>query len=58
VGSALGCGHNIGQYYQARLEAGGEALAAIGVDGRLNPDIMATLRGIPDVLDVRQVELD
>ena len=59
VGSALGAaGINIGQYYQARLEAGGEALAAIGVDGRLSPDIMATLRGIPDVLDVRQVELD
>jgi D-3-phosphoglycerate dehydrogenase len=59
VGSALGAsGINIGQYYQARLEAGGEALAAIGVDGRLSPDLMATLRGIPDVLDVRQVELD
>jgi len=51
-------GINIGQYNVARLEAGGQALAAIGVDARLSADIVETLRAIPEVTAVRQVELD
>jgi D-3-phosphoglycerate dehydrogenase len=59
VGSALAAaGINIGQYHVARLEAGGEALAAIGVDARLGPDLVETLRALPEVTSVRQVELD
>jgi D-3-phosphoglycerate dehydrogenase len=59
VGSALAAaGINIGQYHVARLEAGGEALAAIGVDARLSPAIVETLRAVPEVTIVRQVELD
>jgi D-3-phosphoglycerate dehydrogenase len=59
VGTVLGgAGVNIGEYHQARLSAGGEALAAVSVDGRLEPAVMDALRKIPDVLEVRQAELD
>ena len=59
VGTALaGAGINIGQYHVARLQAGGEALAAIGVDARLSPEKIAMLRGLSEVTAVRQVELD
>lgn len=59
VGTALaGAGINIGQYHVARLQAGGEALAAIGVDAHLRPEQIAMLRALPEVTAVRQVELD
>ncbi len=59
VGTALAAaGINIGQYNVARLEAGGQALAAIGVDARLSADIVEKLRALPEVTAVRQVELD
>ncbi|MBI4544786.1 MAG: phosphoglycerate dehydrogenase [Gemmatimonadetes bacterium] len=59
VGTLLGtAGINIGEYHQARLEAGGEALAAISVDGRLSAELVDELRGLPEVLEVRQVQLD
>ncbi len=59
VGMLLGdAGVNIAEYNQARLEAGGEALAAISVDGRLDADLVEALRRIPEVSDVKQVELD
>jgi D-3-phosphoglycerate dehydrogenase len=59
VGTALAMtGINIGQYHVARDMAGGEALAAIGVDARLDPAMVDRLRAIPDVLAVRQVALD
>ncbi|HEX5005312.1 MAG TPA: ACT domain-containing protein, partial [Gemmatimonadales bacterium] len=59
VGTALAeAGVNIGQYHVARLEAGGQALAAIGVDVRLSAQIVELLRALPEVNSVRQVELD
>ena len=59
VGTILGdAGVNIGEYYQARLRAGGDALAAVSVDGRLSPDVVERLKGIPDIHEVRQAELD
>ncbi|MGH7662925.1 MAG: phosphoglycerate dehydrogenase [Gemmatimonadaceae bacterium] len=61
VGTLLGeAGVNIGEYHQARLEAGGggEALAAISVDGRLERETIQRLRALPEVLDVMQVHLD
>lgn len=59
VGTALAAAKiNIGQYNVSRLEAGGQALAAIGVDARLSPENMETLRALPEVTAVRQVELD
>ena len=59
VGTLLGnAGINIAEYHQARLQAGGEALAAISVDGRLGSDVLSKLRELPELLDVRQAELD
>ena len=59
VGTILGdAGVNIGEYYQARLTAGGEALAAISVDARLPAAVVDRLQGIPDVSEVRQAQLD
>lgn len=58
VGTMLGsAGINIAEYHQARLQAGGEALAAVSVDGRIPDDVMEALRDLPDVIDARQVEL-
>lgn len=58
VGSLLGgVGVNIAEYHQGRLEAGGEALAAVAVDGRLSPEVIGSLRELPEVISVRQVEL-
>ena len=59
VGTLLGnAGINIGEYHQARLEAGGEAIAAISVDGRLDSDVVARLRALPEVIDARQAQLE
>lgn len=59
VGSLLGAaGINIAEYHQARLSAGGEALAAISVDSPLKAEVLETLRQLPEVLDARQVQLD
>jgi D-3-phosphoglycerate dehydrogenase len=59
VGTILGDENvNIGEYHQARLTAGGEALAAVTVDARLAPKVVEALEAIPEVLDVRQVQLD
>ncbi|HEX7239865.1 MAG TPA: phosphoglycerate dehydrogenase [Longimicrobiaceae bacterium] len=59
VGTVLGeAGVNIAEYHQARLQAGGEALAAISVDGRIAHDVLDRLTALPEVLDVRQVEME
>ncbi|MDQ6885846.1 MAG: phosphoglycerate dehydrogenase [Gemmatimonadota bacterium] len=59
VGTILGdAGVNIAEYHQARLGAGGDALAAIGVDGRLAPALLEELRRVPEVKEVRQAQLD
>ena len=58
VGTLLGdAGINIGEYHQSRLSAGGEALAALSVDGRLPAEVVEALRGLPEVLSVRQAGL-
>ncbi|MCC7053382.1 MAG: phosphoglycerate dehydrogenase [Gemmatimonadaceae bacterium] len=50
VGTVLGDAHvNIAEYHQARLAQGGEALAAISVDGVVAPALRATLLALPDV---------
>ncbi len=50
VGTALGDAHvNIAEYHQARLAQGGEALAAISVDGIVAPALRARLLALPDV---------
>lgn len=59
VGSALGAaGANIGVYHQARRPDADRALAAIAVDQALTPALVARLAALPDVLDVRVVELE
>jgi D-3-phosphoglycerate dehydrogenase len=50
VGTVLGdAGVNIAEYHQARLSQGGEALAAISVDGAVSEDVRKRLLGIRDV---------
>jgi D-3-phosphoglycerate dehydrogenase len=59
VGTVLGrAGANIAEYHQSRLIQGGEALAAISIDGWLDGDILEELRGVPEILDVKQVNLE
>lgn len=56
VGTLLGDeGVNIAEYHQARLQAGGEALAAISIDGRLGTGQLERLCQLDEVLEVRQV---
>lgn len=59
VGTLLGDAQiNIGEYHQARHETGGEALAAITVDGRVDTKVLDKLRALPEVIDVRQAHLE
>ncbi|MEE9185319.1 MAG: phosphoglycerate dehydrogenase, partial [Acidimicrobiia bacterium] len=60
VGTVLGGGDvNIGFYYQARNErAGGDALAAVGVDQLPSAALLSKLKALPDVLEVWLVSLD
>jgi D-3-phosphoglycerate dehydrogenase / 2-oxoglutarate reductase len=58
VGTLLGESRiNIAGYHQSRLEAGRDALAAISVDEPAPPDVLERLRALPDVIEVRQVQL-
>jgi D-3-phosphoglycerate dehydrogenase / 2-oxoglutarate reductase len=59
VGTLLGdAGVNIAEYHQARLQAGGEALAAISVDSRLAPEVCSALANLPEIIDVNQVQME
>jgi D-3-phosphoglycerate dehydrogenase / 2-oxoglutarate reductase len=59
VGTLLGeAGVNIAEYHQARLQVGGEALAAVSVDSRIPQDVIELLAGKPEILEVRQVEME
>lgn len=58
VGSVLGeAGVNIAEYHQARREAGGEAMAAIAVDGVVGRDVIDRLAVMEDVVGVWQIQL-
>jgi len=51
VGTVLGDhGVNIAEYHQARLAQGGDALAAISVDGTVRDETRRALLEVPDVL--------
>ncbi|HEU4700554.1 MAG TPA: phosphoglycerate dehydrogenase [Gemmatimonadales bacterium] len=57
VGTLLGAaGVNIAEYHQARLAQGGEALAAIAVDGAMDETLRRGLLALPDVLSATVVE--
>jgi D-3-phosphoglycerate dehydrogenase len=59
VGSLIGSlGLNIAEYHQARHSPAGEALAAVTVDGSFPPEVLESLRGLPEVRDARLVSLD
>jgi len=50
VGTLLGdAGVNIGEYHQARLAQGGEALAVVSVDGVVAADVRQRLCDLPDI---------
>lgn len=56
VGTLLGeAGVNIAEYHQARLAQGGEALAAISVDGVVGDEVKRRLLDLPDVRSVTVV---
>ena len=57
VGTLLGdAGVNIAEYHQARLAQGGEALAAISVDGAVPATVRESLLALPDVLSATIVQ--
>jgi D-3-phosphoglycerate dehydrogenase len=59
VGTLLGEAKlNIAGYHQARLTQGGDALAAVAVDGRVEREVIAKLCAMPEINDARVVELD
>jgi len=59
VGSLLGdAGINIAGYHQSRLDVGGDALAVVKVDARIDSSIVDALGALPEVHSVRQVRLD
>jgi D-3-phosphoglycerate dehydrogenase len=56
VGTCLGSANvNIAEYHQARLAQGGEALAAITVDGTVDSDVRKRLLELPDVVSATVV---
>jgi D-3-phosphoglycerate dehydrogenase len=59
VGTLLGeAGLNIAGYHQARLTQGGDALAAVALDGRVDREVIAKLKSMPEIKDARVVGLD
>jgi D-3-phosphoglycerate dehydrogenase / 2-oxoglutarate reductase len=59
VGTVLGESDvNIAEYQQARLQAGGEALAAISVDTPISAQVVQRLSQLPEVVEVLQVEME
>jgi D-3-phosphoglycerate dehydrogenase len=59
VGTLLGdASVNIAEYHQARLAEGGEALAAISVDGRVGPEIRSSLLELQDVITATVVKFE
>ena len=59
VGTLLGdAGVNIAEYHQARLAQGGEALAAISVDGTVGGDIRHKLLELSDVITATVVRFE
>jgi D-3-phosphoglycerate dehydrogenase len=59
VGSLLGDhGINIAGYHQARLSKGGEALAAVQVDGAVDPAVRDAILELPEVSRAVVVRLD
>jgi len=59
VGTLLGArGVNIAEYHQARQDRGGDALAAVAVDGGIDAALRSELLELPEVLSAVVVRLD
>ena len=59
VGTLLGeAGVNIAEYHQARIEAGGEALAAVQIDTPISNELLDQLCDLPDMRDAKQVVME
>ncbi len=59
VGTLLGnAGINIAEYHQARLAAGGDALAAVSVDSSMPEAVLGQLRGLPEIRAAAPVTLE
>ena len=59
VGTVLGnAGVNIAEYHQARMSQGGDALAAITVDGSVSPTVCRQLTAIQGVRSATVIETD
>jgi D-3-phosphoglycerate dehydrogenase len=59
VGTLLGnAGINIAEYHQARLTAGGDALAVVSIDSALPGVVGESLRALPELRSVAQVVFD
>ena len=59
VGTLLGdAGVNIAEYHQARLAQGGQALAAVSVDGQVGEPVRQSLLSLPDVMSAAIVSFD
>jgi D-3-phosphoglycerate dehydrogenase len=58
VGTILGeHGVNISRFHLGRRQRGGEAMAVIEVDSTVEPEALAALRVLPEILNVREIEL-
>jgi L-serine deaminase len=58
VGTLLGEAQvNIAEYHQARLAQGGDALAAITVDGEVSEDVRQALLAVPEIQTATVVRL-
>lgn len=58
VGTLLGdSAVNIAEYHQARLSEGGEALAAVSVDGDISEDVRQKLLSFPDITSATVINL-
>jgi D-3-phosphoglycerate dehydrogenase len=58
VGSLLGSMMlNIAEYHQARLSEGGEALAAVAIDGRVDSTLIGSLMDLPEITGAWVVDL-
>ncbi|MEO5590090.1 MAG: phosphoglycerate dehydrogenase [Gemmatimonadaceae bacterium] len=58
VGTLLGdAGVNIAEYHKARLSVGGEAMAAVSVDGDVSVDVRNHLLALPDITSATVINL-
>ena len=58
VGTILGQrGVNISHFHLGRRERGGEAMAVIEIDARIDRETLADLKSLPEVISATEIEL-